>query len=67
MVACFLFQEGGDLHIKNHQGLSPMHLCPQDIGTVISTFVQNYGYVVSPFCVLTYGEGLGKNTTEMLV
>ena len=43
VVACFLVQEGGDLHIKNNNGISPLQLCPSDVSTLISTFVQKYG------------------------
>lgn len=45
IVACFLVREGGDLHIKNNNGISPYQLCPSDIGVLISTFVQKHGWV----------------------
>ena len=45
IVACFLVREGGDLHIKNNNGISPYQLCPSDIGTLISTFVEKHGWV----------------------
>lgn len=43
VVACFLVQEGGDMHMKNMLGQSPFQICSSDVGALITTFVQKHG------------------------
>ncbi len=38
VMACFLVQEGGDLYLRNFQGISPIQLAPPNVGNVITSF-----------------------------
>ena len=44
ILACFLVQEGADIHIKNKRGHSPMYLCPPDMQTLMLNFVNKSRY-----------------------
>lgn len=45
VVACFLVREGGDIYMKNYQGISPIQLAPPDIGNVIAGFFRGYATI----------------------
>lgn len=44
-VTCLLAREGGDLHLKNFLGASPLQYCPQDISVLIFRFWTKIGKV----------------------
>lgn len=40
VVACFLIQEGADVHAKNKKGVSPLEACPSAISEVVADFAK---------------------------
>ena len=41
-VACFLVQEGADIHIKNKEGLSPYQMMSPEVASLITAYVKNW-------------------------
>ena len=40
-VACFLVQEGADIHIKDKRGLSPYQMMSPEVASLITAYVKN--------------------------